>query len=204
MQAAASVSRGPSGLTVPARIPNILRLMSADAPKVPVPELLDAWRMVVARRGVEGRVPLASLARLRDSLADTGGEVAFALDFDTDSLKMPYVEVRIDAELPLLCQRTLQRFLLPVNIVQRLGMIRDEADEAALPEGYEPLLMPEDGMLHAIELVEDELILAVPVVPVMPGTEAMERDWPAEEAELQSANPFAALARLKNKPDKPS
>ena len=178
--------------------------MSADALKVPVPELLDAWRMVVARRGVAGRVSLSALARLRDSLHDTQGEVAFALDFDTDALKMPYVEVRVDAELPLLCQRTLQRFLLPVNIVQRLGLIRDEADEAALPEGYEPLLMPEDGMLNALELVEDELILAVPVVPVAPGTEAMERDWPAEEAELQSANPFAALAGLKNKPDKPT
>ena len=34
-------------------------------------------------------------------------------------------------------------------------------------------------MLRPAELVEDELILAVPVVPVMPGTEAMERDWPA-------------------------
>ncbi|MDQ3511788.1 MAG: YceD family protein [Pseudomonadota bacterium] len=178
--------------------------MSADPPKVPVPELLDAWRMVVAGRGVAGRMSLSSLARLRDSLHDTQGEVAFALDFDTDSLKMPYVEVRVDAELPLLCQRTLQRFLLPVNIVQRLGLIRDEADEAALPEGYEPLLMPEDGMLNAMELVEDELILAVPVVPVAPGTEAMERDWPAEEAQLQSVNPFAALAGLKNKPDKPT
>ncbi len=187
-----------------AGIPNILRLMSADSPKVPVPELLDAWRMVVAGRGVAGRVPLSSLERLRDSLHDAQGEVVFALDFDTDSLKTPYVEVRVDAELPLLCQRSLQRFLLPVNIVQRLGLIRDEADEAALPEGYEPLLMPGDGMLNAVELVEDELILAVPVVAVAPGTEAMERDWPPEEDELQSANPFSALAGLKNKPGKPS
>ncbi|MBA2237427.1 MAG: DUF177 domain-containing protein [Lysobacter sp.] len=178
--------------------------MSADAPKVPVPELLDAWRMVAAGRGVAGQVALSSLARLRDSLHDADGEVAFSVDFDTDSLKTPYAEVRIDAQLPLLCQRTLQRFLLPVKIVQRLGLIRDEADEAALPEGYEPLLMPEDGMVNALELVEDELILAVPVVAVAPGTEAMERDWPPEEAELQSANPFSALAGLKNKPGKPS
>ena len=178
--------------------------MSTDVSKVPVPELLDAWRMVVARRGVEGRVPLASLTRLRDSLEDAEGDVAYALDFDTDVLKMPYVEVRIETALPLQCQRSLKRFLMPVSIVQRLGLIRDEADEAALPEGYEPLLMPADGMLSALELVEDELILAVPVVPVMPGTEAMERDWAPGEAELQSANPFAALSTLKGKPDKSS
>lgn len=161
--------------------------------------MLDAWRMVAARRGVQGRLPLSSLARLRDSLVDTEGEVSYSLEFDTDELQVPYVEMRIDAGLPLLCQRSLQRFVFPVNIVQRLGLIRDEADEAALPPGYEPLLVPSDGMLQATELVEDELILAVPVVPTMPGTEAMERDWPAEEAEQERANPFAALAALKNK-----
>ena len=78
-----------------------------------------------------------------------------------------------------------------------LGLIRDEADEAGLPEGYEPLLLAEDGMLRSSELVEDELILAVPVVAVLPGTEAMERDWPVQEEEKHQASPFAALADLK-------
>jgi uncharacterized protein len=164
-----------------------------------LPEMLDAWRMVTARRGVEGRMPLSALKRLQDSLLDTEGEVRFALDFDRDELQVPYVELRIQAELPLECQRSLERFLLPVNIVQRLGLIRDEADEAALPPGYEPLLVPGDGMLRASELVEDELILAVPVVPMAPGTEAMEQEWSADEAEQERANPFAALAALKHK-----
>ena len=90
---------------------------------------------------------------------------------------------------------------MPVQMVQRLGLIRDEADEAGLPEGYEPLLVPDDGMLRPAELVEDELILAVPVVPVMPGTEAVEQDWPATEKKYRQANPFAALAALKKQDD---
>ena len=157
--------------------------------------------MVAARRGVQGRLPLSALTRLEGSLLDTKGEVRFALEFDRDSLQVPYVELRIDAELPLVCQRSMDRFLLPVRIVQRLGLIRDEADEAALPEGYEPLLVPDDGELRTAELVEDELILAVPVVPVKPGSEAVERDWPATQVEQERANPFAALSALK-KPDK--
>ena len=155
--------------------------------------------MVAARRRVEGRLPLSALTRLADSLVDTRGEVVYALQFDTDTFKVPYVELQAETALPLLCQRTLQRFELPVRIEQRLGLIRDEADEAALPPGYEPLLVPDDGMVHAAELVEDELILAVPVVPVSPGTEAMEQDWPAPEEEVERANPFAALAALKDK-----
>ena len=160
--------------------------------------------MVAARRDFEGSLPLSSLSRLRDSLCDDGssdgeGEVRFALQFDCDALQVPYIELRIDAALPLECQRTLRRFLQPVHLVQRLGLIRDEADEAGLPEGYEPLLMPEDGMLRPAELVEDELILAVPVVPTMPGTEVMEQDWPVQAEEQAQANPFAALGQLKRK-----
>jgi uncharacterized protein len=159
--------------------------------------------MVAARRGFTGRLPLSSMPRLRDALLDCEGEVAFALQFDRDSLQVPYVELRIDAALPLQCQRTLQRFEFPVAIVQRLGLIAagsdDELEEAALPEGYEALQVPEDGMLRPAELVEDELILAVPVVPISPGSEALEQEWPATAEELQEASPFAALAALKKR-----
>jgi uncharacterized protein len=155
--------------------------------------------MVAARRGFEGRLPLSAFGRLRDSLHPEGhdGEVRFSLDFDRDALRVPYVELRIETALPLDCQRSLRRFELPVRIVQRLGLMRDESDEAALPEGYEPLLVPEDGQLRPAELVEDELILAVPVVPVAPGTDAMERDWAPDDEEQRRANPFAALASLR-------
>ena len=190
-----------AGLTCRGPLLNILRLMSADVPKMPVPEVLDAWRMVATRRGIEGRVPLTSLLRLRGSLVDAEGEVAYSLDFGIDELQIPYADLRAQTALPLMCQRSLERFLFPVTIEQRLGLIRDEADEAALPEGYEPLLMSADGMLSPTELVEDELILAIPVVPVKPGTEAMEADWPAPEADLERIHPFAALAALKKKPD---
>lgn len=187
-----------SGLTAGLPAPNIPPLMSAEMPESRVPEVLDAWRMVAARRVFEGTLPLSSMTRLRDVLHDDEGVVDFTLEFDIDDLQVPYVELRIDAALPLECQRTLQRFLQPVQVVQRLGLIREESDEAGLPEGYEPLLMPDDGMLRPADLVEDELILAVPVVPAMPGTEAMEKDWPVQAEEKEQASPFAALARLKS------
>ena len=66
----------------------------------------------------------------------------------------------------LRCQRSLQPFVLPARVEQTLGLIREEAEEAGLPPGYEPLLVPEDGRIVPIDLVEDELILALPVVPV--------------------------------------
>ncbi len=162
-----------------------------------VPEVLDAWRMVAAQREFEGRIPLSAMARLRGSLLQPQGEARYVLAFGTDALKVPYADLRIEAELPLECQRSLQRFLLPVRLEQRLGLVRDEADEAALPPGYEALLVEADGMLKPAELVEDELILALPVVPVSPDAEAVEREFVPTAEETAQANPFAALAGWK-------
>lgn len=176
--------------------------MSAPASRQSVPETLDAWRQVTARRGFEGSVPLAALPRVASLLDAPDGDATFSLEFDRDSLGVAYVEVRVDAQLPLVCQRTLERFLLPVRIDQRMGLIRDEAEESALPPGYEPLLVDDSGEVVTLDLIEDELILAVPVVPVRPGTDAVEQEWGDGAAvEAERPNPFAALAALKKKPE---
>ncbi|TZF89650.1 YceD family protein [Cognatilysobacter lacus] len=178
--------------------------MSSESSRSPVPETLDAWRQVTARRGVEGRVPLASLRRLASLLDAPDGEVTFSLEFDRDSLGIAYVEVRAEAELPLVCQRTLERFLLPVRIDQRMGLIREEADEAGLPEEYEALLVDPSGELRTLDVVEDELILAVPVVPISPDSQAVDKEWGgggADDTAAEKPNPFAALAALKKKPE---
>ena len=164
-----------------------------------LPEVVDAWRMVAGGRVFQGSMPLSAMPRLADSLVDTQGECRYEVEFGKDEFGVAFLAIRAEAGLPLICQRTLERFELPVQVDQRMGLIRDEREESSLPPGYEPVLVPEDGRLHAVELVEDELILAIPVVPVKPGTEAVEGHWPAVEAEPEEErpNPFAALSALK-------
>ncbi|HMB56024.1 MAG TPA: YceD family protein [Arenimonas sp.] len=165
----------------------------------PMPPVLDAWRMVTAQRSFEGVVALTDLPRLKVSLTDPEGECRFTLEFGRDDLGLAFVEVRADANLPLLCQRTLERYLHPVSVVQRLGLITDEAQESALPEGMEPLLLDEHGQLRGIDLVEDELILALPVVPINPDSTELQAEWPEEFVKEDKPNPFAALAALKDR-----
>ena len=168
-------------------------LMSASLPPV-----LDAWRMVAAKRRFEGVLPLSGMTRLADALVDAEGDCRFEMEFGRDGvLDLPYVEIRIEAALPLLCQRTLERFLYPVSLFQRLGLITDEAQEAALPEGMEPILLDGNGTLHPAEMVEDELILAIPVVPIDPRSTEVTAEWPADVGVEEKPNPFSALAALK-------
>ena len=161
-----------------------------------LPAVLDAWRMVSARRCFEGTVPLASFKRLRTSLVDTEGDVRFTLEFGHDAMNQAFVEVRAEADLPLQCQRTLERYLQPVRVMQQLGLITSEAQEDALPEGMEPLLVPENAELRPLDLVEDELILALPVVPINPDSSLPEAVWPLEDDD--KPNPFGVLAALKD------
>lgn len=163
---------------------------------------VDVWRAVAARRVFEGSAPLAAFERLAASLTDNEGHCRYRLAFDRDRFGTAIVEVEADADLPLICQRSLQRFLYPVRIRQTLGLVRSEQEEAALPEDVEAVLVGAEGELTLLDVVEDELILALPVVPLDPTSSIDPLVEAAEEAEPDEprSNPFAALAALKHKP----
>ena len=168
-----------------------------------LPESVDAWRMVSARRSFQGSLPIAAMPRLCGALADDAGSAQYLLDFGRDEFGTAYVDVRVQAPLWLVCQRTLEAFVMPITVESRLGLIRFEREEAALPPGCEPLLVAEDGKLNPVDVIEDELLLALPLVPVNPDSTLPEEVTrpPAEDIPAQERpdNPFAMLRELKNK-----
>ncbi len=171
----------------------------ARAMNAALPESVDVWRMVQARRSFQGSVALASMPRLKGSLCSTDGAITYDIEFGRDELGVANVRVKADTGLPLMCQRSLDPFVLPVNVDATLGLIVSESEEAGLPPGYEPLLVQDDGKLRLADVIEDELILALPVVPLKPGVEPVELSLPAQEIEEEppKENPFAALQQLK-------
>lgn len=157
--------------------------------------------MVSARRSFVGTLPIAAMPRLGEVLASGEGEARYELDFGRDEFGAAYLDVRVEAPLTLVCQRTLEPFVLPLTLASRLGLIRVEREEAALPPGCEPLLVSEDGRLSPTEVIEDELLLALPLVPVDPAAslppEVTGPDVEEDSAQEPSDNPFAVLRELK-------
>ncbi len=143
------------------------------------------------------------MPRLCEALEQPEGECRYALEFGRGTLDVPAVEIRAQAELPLVCQRSLRRFLLPAVVAQKLALLSSEAQEASLPEEFEALVLDAEGTIRPLDLIEDELILALPVVPVDPDSEPVEASWPAaadgtatDETPARE-NPFAVLAKMK-------
>ncbi len=143
---------------------------------------------------------MSAFARLGEVIASPEGDVTYELDFGRDEFNIAYVAVRAKAPLTVICQRSLEPFVLPVEIDTRLGLIVEEIEEAALPPGYEALLVEQDGKLDLRATIEDELLLALPLVPVNPDYELPDDIVGADEEEEAlpdpSENPFAALRGL--------
>jgi uncharacterized protein len=163
-----------------------------------LPPQMDVWRMVANQRQFEGSLPLAQMSRLVELLADADGECGYVIKFYRDALKIDVMHMQLSATLPLICQRTLERFVYPVEINQRLGLISEESQEASLPEGMEAVLIEGNGEVSPFQLIEDELLLAVPLVPVSPNASELDPVWTEEDAVKEDKpHPFASLKLLK-------
>jgi uncharacterized protein len=69
-----------------------------------------------------------------------------------------------------------------------------------LPPDCEPLLVAEDGRLNPADVIEDELLLALPLIPVNPDSslpDEMTSHDPDAAGEGHSESPFAVLRELK-------
>lgn len=164
------------------------------------PEYLDPWQACGKEREFAGTYRLADLDRLTPLLASVEGEAAFALRFGHDDERRPTVTGHVDANLSLICQRCLQPMDLAVHSVVALSPVQGLEESTRLPELLDPLLV-ENHRVCLRDLVEDELIMALPSIPRHAASEcrAAEDGNGGNETNGEDAdNPFAVLAALKS------
>jgi uncharacterized protein len=169
------------------------------------PDLLNPWKAADGRRTFEGTMPLRRMRRLHELLAPQDGsgltwkDPWFRADFGHDSQGNVTVELWVEAELPLTCQRSLQAYLEPVKRHSMLAVVESVEEQELLPEDYEPVLV-EHGHMALLELVEDELLLAVPQVPRNPEVAEIDLSTDgtvtAERTAEPTRRPFEGLAGL--------
>jgi len=112
-----------------------------------------------------------------------------------------WVHLEADATMPLVCQRCLTPVDVPVRVQRAFRFVADEATAAAEDDAAEEDLLALSRSFDLLELVEDELLMELPVAPrhdVCPEPVKMsvaDPDFDAAAAEKE--NPFAVLGRLK-------
>ncbi|MES9935604.1 MAG: YceD family protein [Sedimenticola sp.] len=174
-----------------------------------LPEFVDPWHSADLKKRFSGRVELADLPRLASMLKRLEGDAEFDIGFERDDKRRSRIKGFVRSTMVLECQRCLESMQLAVDATLNLGVIEVAEEAERLPEDVEPVQV-EEGLIRLLDLVEEELILAIPQVP-MHDPEACSaaishtaEDPPVEEQESvteQAENPFAVLAGLKTKTD---
>lgn len=132
---------------------------------------------------------LAETLSANPSIGGTSAHISFKLTGAAKQLRNPSLHLHIDAQLPVTCQRCLDQMQVQLNldfnyiICQALPIETDENDDTDWLEAA--------SEMNLQELIEDELLLAMPIAPM--------HDHDCSKQSMQSGekpNPFAALKGL--------
>lgn len=113
---------------------------------------------------LDGEIKVESLQRLGELVDSRDGSVMARFRFDQGRSQCVTVDIDYEVTLDLVCQRCLEPFKLALAEHSALALIEPDGTGEYAPEGYEPLLL-EEPKLQPVALLEDELIMALPLVP---------------------------------------
>ena len=162
--------------------------------------------LMYARKGlrIEGVLRVVDFERLFDRLASTDGEIAVKLAFNIKD-GQAVVEGHIDGQLKLTCERCMEIMTQDIDNDIRLGLVESEPEIEGLLPGYEPL-MTSDEPMRVLELIEDEILLLLPMIPshaqgecayIEGVTQADESVVKVEKNVQEKVSPFSTLSTLK-------
>jgi uncharacterized protein len=155
----------------------------------PYAELIDVGALAVQSAGLRREYALASFERLADRLqrAEGSADVDLHATHVGESVGLEGVLV---AQPWLLCQRCLEPYRARIEASVRIAFVTDDDAAEQLPEDVEPVEM-DSARVDLRVLVEDELLLALPLVPMHPtATEcANAQVVTAEDVPVGSKNP---------------
>jgi len=165
-----------------------------------LPDTIKPQSLIDTGGQLSGFSKLATMERLSAMLASNDGTVEAQLEFGKDFQGIRLIKGTLKAELLLTCQRCLEPVSYPVQLALSLALLGAEDQAAGLPDEYDPLVVDSQS-LSLTTLIEDELILSLPIVAMHPESECPNRMAIKTDVEdvTDKPHPFAALAQLKGK-----
>lgn len=172
--------------------------------------LVDPYRLAKQDEQIQASISLAELPRIQEELHSgqdlSAFMIAVQLVFGYDADGLCCITGHIKGNLPLTCQRCMKMLSYQVDRELCLSPVDSYAAIKKLPEAYAEVWI-EERQLNLVTLVEDELLLSLPVIAKHQGAEC-ELDSNSEQLLTSSlenhgeqattkANPFAVLEQLK-------
>ena len=157
--------------------------------------VIDSLEFARQQSRMAGQIQIARFERLSDVLFDRCGELSFTLagEWQEEGKGKGFLNLQLDGDLLLKCQRCLEELAYPIHLSRTLALVVSQGewdDEALEEEGYDEI--PAEKELDLAGLLEDEILLALPVAP-----SHADCTVPRFAGNDSNVLPFAALAKLK-------
>lgn len=160
---------------------------------MPHQPFIDGFEFATAGAKQQGSWQVRELPRLRDMLASDAGEVAYALEGMSDERGRAALKLGLRGTLQLHCQRCLEPMPFEVRSEEVLVLAATQAEiDADPPDANAPDRVLAGKDMAVRDLVEDELILALPYAPRHAGCAAQA----VEKHQDEKISPFAGLRGL--------
>lgn len=181
--------------------------MNHDAAHAP-PKRLGVTSFAQNAGHLEGHDRLDDYRRLVAEAVTTvnEGKVRWSADGEARSTAgasgQPWLHLVADTRLPMTCQRCLEPVAVTLSADRWFRFVADEATAQLEDETAEEEVLAIDEALNLRELIEDELLLALPVVAMHEECPVNVKSSAADVAFEDAAkpeNPFAALEHLRGK-----
>jgi len=181
--------------------------MSSNSNIQRLPVEVDPFKLVEQGRIFEGRIPQGDFPRIKELLCESDNSnddvkiIEVNLEFTRTDTRLPVIRGAIKAELQMTCNRCLEPTDLTIDTAVEVVLVSSDEQAERLQDSFDIWLI-EDQNLFLQDFIEDEILLAMPIViaheDCEPARDLIEA-LPGEEdvEEQQKDNPFAALKDLK-------
>lgn len=181
--------------------------MSAPTLLNRLPPSVAPRKLVNMGVSMEGVIPPESVVRLGQAVEAVLDPVEVSLYFGRDERPEKVVTGRAVTRVNLRCERCLAAFGAPLHADIAVAVVWSEEEAFRLPASLDPWLVTEDDA-DLVAMVEDELLLALPIVALHPSEadcEAPAMSYGPEQSGdtseppqgEQRENPFSILEQLK-------
>lgn len=166
-----------------------------------IPHRVDALKLIDNNQQLVAKIDSSELSRLNEAVERCVSPVSCVLSFERDEERHKLLVGSCSIDVLMTCQRCLESVEVKVSSQFKLGLVFNDEQAQQLPKRLEPAELDEHGGLDVWTVIEDEVLLSLPMFPVHPEDQCQFQQPEPEKtiSNEKRPNPFDVLAQLKQK-----
>ena len=161
-----------------------------------LPKTIKLFSFAKKEVNLHGEYKISNVPRVSEVARNVEDNLKVNLSFNLENGKTPCVKGIIESKIVLDCQRCLDTLDLNLKVLFNLAFVRFESQAEGLDKSFEVYVIGEDEELDTLNLISDEILLSLPMVPSHEFDCSLSVDKETKVEKVRK-NPFDVLKNIK-------